>query len=125
MLGTLLCPKMSLIEWWESLPPGQFLLGFGQGISHGAFGVIYSFLPIFVAVYVLGRRVKGELLRQALSAGTVFLALLLPVIFLQASPLSVSVFISWAGGSVLGVFMGALSGVRVNRLRYWSSVTSA
>jgi len=125
MLGTLLCPKMSLIQWWESLPPGQFLLGFGQGISHGAFGVIYSFLPFFVAVYILGRRVKGELLRQALSAGTFFLVLLLPVIFLQASPLSVSVFLSWAGGSVLGIFMGALSGARVYRLRYGSSVASA
>jgi len=120
MLGTLLCPKMSLIQWWESLPPGQFLLGFGQGISHGAFGVIYSFLPFFVAVYVLGRRVKGELLRQAFSAGILFLILLLPAIYLQTLPLSSAVFLTWAAGSTVGVILGSLSGVGIYRFGSWS-----
>ncbi|MBI4490440.1 MAG: zf-HC2 domain-containing protein, partial [Deltaproteobacteria bacterium] len=51
MAGTLLCPKMNLIHWWETLPPGQFLLSFGPAVSHGAFGIIYSFLPFSIALY--------------------------------------------------------------------------
>lgn len=116
MLGTLFCPKMSLIEWWEMLPPGEFLLSFGQGVSHGAFGVIYAFLPFFLAVLMLGRKVKGDMLSNALSAGIIFLVLLLPAIYLQASPLSPAVVLSWSAGSTLGVVTGALCGVGFYRV---------
>lgn len=116
MLGTLFCPKMSLIEWWEMLPPGQFLLTFSRAISHGAFGVTYAFVPFFLAVLILGRRVEGGLVRQTLIAGGLFLFLLLPVIYLQALPLSVSVFFTWVVGSVFGAFMGGLTGAGIYKL---------
>jgi len=119
MLGTLFCPKMNLIEWWEMLPPGQLLLTFGKAISHGSFGIIYAFLPFFLALLIFGRRAEGELVWQAMIAGAVFLLLLLPVIYLQALPLSVDVFFSWAGGSVLGALMGALSGAGICRVGSW------
>ena len=116
MLGTLFCPRMSLIEWWEMLPPGQFLLTFSRAISHGAFGLTYAFVPFFLAVLILGRRVEGGLVRQTLIAGGLFLFLLLPVIYLQALPLSVSVFFTWVVGSVFGALMGGLTGAGIYRL---------
>lgn len=119
MLGTLLCPKMSLIEWWEMLPPGKFLLSFGPAISHSTFGLIYAFIPFFIAVLILSKKVKGELLRQTLIAGAFFLLLIMPAIYLQAWPLSVNVFLSWAAGSVLGAFIGGLSGASLYRLGFW------
>lgn len=115
MVGTLLCPKMSLIDWWETLPPGEFLLRFGQGISYAGFGLLYAFLPLFLAVCLLGRKLKKDLLPHALSAGIVFFVLLVPAILLQALPLSALVFFSWTVGSVLGVVIAVLSGVELLR----------
>lgn len=119
MVGTLFCPEMSLIMWWESLPPGRLLLALGRAISHLIFGVIYAFLPFFVAFLILGRKVKEDLLRQAIAGGAFFVFLLLPAIYLQAWPLSIGVFLSWAAGSLLGSFMGGLSGASVYRAGFW------
>ncbi len=113
MAGTLLCPKMSLIQWWESLPPGQLLLSLGQITSHVAFGVIYAFVPFFLAVLIFGRRVNGQLLQQILTGGGFFFFILLPVIYLQALPLSISVFMSWVAGALAGAFMGGLIGASI------------
>lgn len=116
MVGTLLCPKMNLIDWWETLPPGEFLLGFGQGISHAGFGLLYAFVPFFLAVCFFGRKLKRDLLSHALSAGIVFFVLLVPAILLQALPLSALVFFSWTVGSALGVTIAALGGAGLFRL---------
>lgn len=110
-----LCPKMSLIEWWESLTLGEFLLRFGPTISHGAFGALYAFIPFFLAVCFFGRKLKGNLFSQLLGAGILFLILLFPGILLQALPLSYFVVLSWALGSALGVMMAALSGAGLFR----------
>lgn len=125
MLGTFLCPKMNLIHWWETLPPGRFLLNFGPAISQGAFGIIYSFLPFSIALYFLGRKMKGKLLPHALSAGGFFLVLLLPAIYLQASPLSSAAIQTWVAGSIFGILIGALSGAGIYKLRSWSSAAAA
>jgi len=125
MVGTLFCPEMSLIMWWESLPPGQLLLALGRAISHLMFGVVYAFLPFFVAFLILGRKVKEDLLWQAIAGGIFFLFLLLPAIYLQAWPLSMGVFVSWAAGSLLGSFMGGLSGVSFYRRGFWRYAAGA
>lgn len=124
MSGTVLCPKMNLIHWWETLPPGQFLLSFGSAVSHGAFGIIYSFLPFSIALYFLGRKMKGKLLPHALSAGGFFLVLLLPAIYLQASPLSSAALQTWVAGSIFGILIGVLTGAGAYRLRSQSSMAS-
>lgn len=117
MLGTAFCPKMSLIRWWEGLPPGEFLLGFGQGISQGAFGLLYALFPFLLAICLQVKSARGQFLPWALSAGILFLILLLPVIYLQAFPLSPGVFLNWFVGSTFGVLVVALSGVGIYRLR--------
>jgi len=116
ILGTLLCPKMSLIQWWETLPPGRLLLSYGEGISHGGFGLVYALIPFFLAVCLLGWRAKGALLRHVLNASFLFFVLLLPAILLQAFPLSFFVFLNWSVGSLLGVIVAALSGVGFVRI---------
>ena len=116
ILGTLLCPKMSLVRWWETLPPGRLLLSYGEGISHGAFGLFYALIPFFLAVCLLGWRAKDDLLRHVLNASVLFFVLLLPAILLQALPLSSLVFFTWVVGSVFGVTIAAFSGVGVLRL---------
>jgi len=116
ILGTLLCPKMSLVRWWETLPPGRLLLSYGEGISHGAFGLFYALIPFFLAVCLLGWRAKDDLLRHVLNASFLFFVLLLPAILLQALPLSSLVFFTWVVGSVFGVTIAAFSGVGVLRL---------
>lgn len=113
--GIALCPKMSLIEWWESLAPGEFLLRFGPTISHGAFGALYAFIPFFLAVCFFGRKLKENLFSQLLGAGTLFFILLFPGILLQALPLSYFVVLTWALGSALGVTIAALSGAGLFR----------
>lgn len=110
MVGIALCPKMSLIEWWESLAPGEFLLRFGPSISHAAFGALYAFIPFFLAVCLFGRKLRGNFFSQLLGAGILYLVLLFPGILLQALALSYFVVLSWALGSVLGVMVAALSG---------------
>ncbi len=113
MIGTMLCPKMSLIQWWESLPPGQLLLSLGEITSHVAFGVIYAFVPFFLAVLIFGRIVEGQLLQQILTGGGFFFFILVPVIYLQALPLSIDVFMSWVVGALIGAFMGGLIGASI------------
>ncbi|MBI2087884.1 MAG: zf-HC2 domain-containing protein, partial [Deltaproteobacteria bacterium] len=88
MVGIVLCPKMSLIEWWESVAPGEFLLRFGPSISHAAFGALYAFLPFFLAVLLFARKLGGDFFSQLLAAGILYLVLLFPGILLQALPLS-------------------------------------
>lgn len=123
MVGTLFCPEMSLIMWWESLPPGQLLLALGRAASHIVFGAIYAFVPFFLAFLILGRKVKEDLVRQGIAAGAFFVFLLLPAIYLQAWPLSMGVFLSWAMGSAFGSFMGGLSAASVYRPGFWRFAT--
>ncbi len=123
MFATLLCPRMSLIRWWETLPPGEFLLGFGQGISQGGFGLVYAFLPFLLAICFHVMSARGKVPSYALSAWILFLILLLPVISLQAFPLSLVVFLNWFVGSTFGVLMVAVGRVGIYRLR--SGTTAA
>lgn len=108
LLGIALCPKMSLIEWWETVAPGEFLLHFGPSISHAAFGALYAFIPFFLAVLLFRKKLQRSFFSQLLAAAVLYFALLVPGIFLQALPLSAVVFLSWTGGSALGVTMAAL-----------------
>lgn len=116
VVGIALCPKMSLIEWWESLAPGEFLLRFGPSMSHAVFGALYAFIPFFLAVCLFGRKLKGNFFSQLLGAGILYFVLLFPGILLQALPLSYFVVLSWVLGSALGVALGALGGAGLYRL---------
>jgi len=91
----------------------------GRAASHIVFGVVYAFLPFFLAFLIHGRKLKEDLLRQAIAAGAFFVFLLLPSIYLQAWQLSIGVFLSRAIGSAFESFMGGLTGASVYRPGFW------
>lgn len=118
LIGTSSCPRLSVLHVWQS---SEWIARLGLAQTPGIIlmGTLYAFIPALLGVAALGDHRRPNRKRQALASGAIFFSLLVPLIYLQCLPFSLGLFASWVGGALLGVYGGAVGGMRLRA--HWAS----
>jgi hypothetical protein len=112
MIGTYFCPDKTAFEWWSNSPVGTAAKNtLGPALSCCVFGMLYVLPAALLIAPAFRRKFKDPLLGHAATSALIYIALLLPAIYIQCANLAAGMMLSWIAGSLLGAMGGILGGL--------------
>jgi hypothetical protein len=116
MIGTYFCPDKTAFEWWSNSPVGTAAKNtLGPVLSCCVFGMLYVLPAALVIAPAFRRKFKDPLFGHAATSAFIYIALLLPAIYIQCANLEIGMMLSWVTGSLFGAMGGILGGLALAR----------
>lgn len=117
MIGTHFCPDKTVYDWWSNSSIGiatKDTLGAVLGCC--VFGALYVLPAALLVAPAFRKKIKDPLFNQAVASALIYIALLLPAIYIQCADLAPIMLFSWVAGSLLGAMSGILGGLMLARI---------